>query len=226
MARENIRELGLLGEVGWLAELPEDFKLRIAELGRWITVPRGKTLYTVGDVPDALYGVGEGMIDISVPIDAEEQVTVFRAAPGFWIGDGSLLSDLPRLLTVTTPVNSLLFRVPGKNLLRSLEAFPGDWRHMHRLAGQNGALSVRMLAEALVLSPKARFARLLLRLADAEGWVESTQEDLGRLAGMSRAAFRRAFASLIESGGVETGRGRIHIRDRAALEAAAGEAWG
>lgn len=42
---------------------------------------------------------------------------------------------------------------------------------------------------------------------------------------MSRVAFRRAFVSLIETGAVETGRGRIQIRDRAALESAAGEVW-
>jgi len=221
----RIQALGLLGEVGWLADLPQDFRLRIAALGRWVSVPRGKTLYSVGDVPDALYGVAEGMIDISVPIDGEEQVTVYRAAPGFWVGDGSLLSDMPRLLTISLPVDSLLFRVPGSALSRSLEAFPGDWRYLNRLAAQNGALSVRMLAEALALTTRARFARLLLRIATEDGWVEPTQEDLGRLAGMSRAAFRRAFASLIETGAVETGRGRIRILDRAALETAAGESW-
>jgi CRP-like cAMP-binding protein len=225
MRNKNSRDLGLLGDVGWLSEQPDDFRLRIAGLGRWLAVPRGKILYSVGDAPDAIYAVGEGMIDISVPIDAEEQVTVYRAAPGFWIGDGSLLADMPRLLTVSVPVDSLLFRVPGPALARSLEAFPGDWKYIHRLSGQNGALSVRMLAEALVLSPKARFARLLLRLSLADGSVETTQEDLGKLAGMSRAAFRRTFSALIESGAVETGRGRIRIRDRAALEAEAGKVW-
>lgn len=218
-------ELGPLGEVGWLTDVPEDFRNRIAALGRWVAVPRGKVLYSVGDASDAIYGVGEGMIDISVPIDADEQITVFRAAPGFWIGDGSLLSDMPRLLTISVPVDSMLFRVPGMALSHSLEAHPGDWRHLHRLAGKNGALAVRMLAEALALPPRARFARLLMRIATPEGRVVSTQEDLGRLAGMSRAAFRRAFASLIESGAVETGRGRIRIRDRAALEAEAGKTW-
>lgn len=218
-------DLGPLGTVGWLTAVPVDFRHRIAALGRWVAVPRGKVIYSVGDPSDAIYGVGEGMIDISVPIDGDEQITVFRAAPGFWIGDGSLLADMPRLLTISTPVDSMLFRVTGAALSRSLEAYPGDWRHLHRLAGQNGALAVRMLAEALALSPKARFARLLLRIANPEGWVNSTQEDLGRLAGMSRAAFRRAFAALIDSGAVETGRGRIRIRNRAALEFEAGKTW-
>jgi CRP/FNR family transcriptional regulator, cyclic AMP receptor protein len=218
-------ELGALGDVGWLTEVPEDFRHRIAALGRWVAVPRGKVLYSVGDAPDALYGVGKGLIDISVPIDSDEQITVFRAAPGFWIGDGSLLSDMPRPLTITAPVDSMLFRVPGTALSRSLDANPGDWRHLHRLAGQNGALAVRMLAEALALPPRVRFARLLIRIATPDGRVDCTQEDLGRLAGMSRAAFRRAFASLIEAGAVETGRGRVRILDFGALKAEAGKTW-
>jgi CRP-like cAMP-binding protein len=224
-SREITTELRALAVKGWLAELPEEFQARIAALGRWVTLARGKTLYSVGDMPDALYGVGEGMIDVRLPIDGEEEVTVFRAAPGFWIGDGSLLADIPRLLSVGAAVDSQLFRVPGGALKRSLEAHPGDWRYLHRLAAQNGALSVRTLAETLVLPPQARFARLLLRIADDDGTVQSTQEDLGRLAGMSRAAFRRTFAALIEAGVVETGRGRLSIRDRAALERAAGQTW-
>lgn len=218
-------ELRALAVKGWLAELPEEFQIRIAAMGRWVLLPRGKTLYSVGDTPDALYGVGEGLIDVRVPIDSDEEVTVFRAAPGFWVGDGSLLSDIPRLLSVGAVVDSQLFRVTGATLLRSLDVHPGDWRYMHRLAAQNGALSVRMLAEALVLPPQARFARLLLRVADEEGEVRSTQGDLGRLTGMSRAAFRRTFAALIAAGVVETGRGRLRIRDWAALESAAGRTW-
>jgi CRP-like cAMP-binding protein len=212
----------MLGQIGWLAGLPVEFQQRMASLGRWISLGRGKTLYSVGDSPDALYGVGEGLIDIRVPIDHEEEVTVFRAAPGFWIGDGSLLSDIPRLLSVSAPVDAQLFRIPGNALMRSLEVTPGDWRYMHRLAAQNGALSVRSLAEALVLPPRTRFVRLLLRIADTDGFVHSTQEDLGRLAGMSRAAFRRNLGALIREGALETGRGRVCIVNRAALEREAG----
>jgi DNA-binding GntR family transcriptional regulator len=48
-----------------------------------------------------------------------------------------------------------------------------------------------------------------------------TQEELGRMAGMSRAAFRRAFTALIEAGAVRTEYGGVQIADRAALERAA-----
>ncbi|MCX7301514.1 MAG: helix-turn-helix domain-containing protein [Rhodobacterales bacterium] len=155
----------------------------------------------------------------------DEVVTVTRMPQRFWIGDGSLLSEMSRMLSVAAAADCHLFRIPGKSLMRSFEAFPGDWMFLYRLAALNGALTVRTLAESLVLPPKSRFARLMLRMATPDGAVQTTQEELGRLAGMSRAAFRRAFSSLIEGGSVETGRGSITIIDREALEREAAKTW-
>ena len=58
---------------------------------------------------------------------------------------------------------------------------------------------------------------MLLRLADDEGHVRVTQEDLARLAGMSRATFRRAFVELIDLGIIETGYGGLRIKNPVAL---------
>ena len=83
-------------------------------------------------------------------------------------------------------------------------------------AGETAAL--RTLAEIISLPPRVRFARALQRLASMGGEVRLTQEELGRMVGMSRAAFRRSFAALIEQGIVEVEYGGIIIRDRAALD--------
>jgi DNA-binding IclR family transcriptional regulator len=68
------------------------------------------------------------------------------------------------------------------------------------------------------LSPRARIARILLRLALPDGSVPGNQEDLGRLLGMARSSVRRALSSLIEIGAVTSGYGTIAIRDRTILE--------
>ncbi|MCU0855357.1 MAG: helix-turn-helix domain-containing protein, partial [Rhodobacteraceae bacterium] len=86
----------------------------------------------------------------------------------------------------------------------------------------NAAMATQALAEALALPVRPRFARVLLRLALPDGTVAATQEELGRMAGMSRAAFRRTFGEMIMAGVIETGRGTVRIHDRAALER---EAW-
>jgi CRP-like cAMP-binding protein len=198
----------------------------MARIGRWTTAGRGSSLYEVDEEPKAIFGLAEGLLDVSIPIGPDEEVTVHRAPPGFWIGDGALLSGLPRLLSVRAAADCRLFRIPHAALVRSLDAHPGDWMYLHRLSTLNATLCMQTLAEVIALPPRARFARLLLRIAPSDGIVHATQEELGRMAGMSRAAFRRAFRSLIRSGVLETGRGTVRIHDRAALDRAAQDTGG
>jgi DNA-binding GntR family transcriptional regulator len=61
------------------------------------------------------------------------------------------------------------------------------------------------------LPPRRRFALLLLRCASPDGVVQATQEELGRLMGMSRMAFRRAFRDLMDQGIVRTDYGRVTV---------------
>ncbi|ULB11518.1 Crp/Fnr family transcriptional regulator [Cereibacter azotoformans] len=213
-----------LASVGWLAEQPDAFQTRMARAGRWSTVPRGGLLYAVGDVPNAIFGLGEGLLEVSIPITGEEEVTIYRARPGFWIGDSALLAETTRSITVSAAVESRIFRVPIGAVRRNLAEHAEDWICFFRLNHANATLAVRILAEVLALTPRARFARMLLRLADPDGSVRATQEDLCRMAGMSRAAFRRAFKGLIDAGSVRTEYGVLWIVDRAALQHASEEA--
>ncbi len=210
--------LGVLARTGWLSEQPAEFQERIARAGRWMSLAKGARLYNTGEDAVAMFGLGEGLLDIAIPVSDDEEVTVHRARPGFWIGDGALLSSVPREVSVEAATDCLVFRVPIESVQRILDAHPKDWMYFHRLSSINVTLAVRILAEVIALPPKARFARLLLRLAAPDGSVRVTQEELGRMAGMSRAAFRRTFGSLIRSGAVETTYGGLIIRDGAALE--------
>ena len=118
-------------------------------------------------------------------------------------------------------VRARALALPAAAILRLLADHPQDWPSFAALAHRNGTMAIRALGEVLALPPRARFARLLLRIADAEGRVRATQEELGRLAGMSRAAFRRAFADLIAAGVVEMEYAGLVILDRTALQAEA-----
>lgn len=215
------KHLRTLAETGWLSLQPSDFQNRMLAIGRWTSVPKGHALYVLGEAPEAVFGLGSGCLDISVPVK-EEDVIVHRAPFGFWIGDGALLSGVPRFLTVTAATDCEVFRIPEASLRRMLEQNPGDWRYFHHLATLNAVLATQALAEALALPAGPHFARVLLRLAAPDGTINATQEELGRMVGLSRAAFRRAFGVLIAAGVLETGRGRVRIHDRTALEREAG----
>ncbi|WP_246176493.1 Crp/Fnr family transcriptional regulator [Rhodovulum strictum] len=200
-----------------------DFQARMAMAGRWTTLQRGGLLYSVGDQPNAVFGLGEGLLDVSIPIGRDEEVTIYRARPGFWVGDSALLAGTTRSITISAAAESRVFRIPISAVRRALAEHPEDWNCFFRLTHANASLAVSILAEVLSLPPRARFARMLIRLAGPDGTVRATQEDLGRMAGMSRAAFRRTFTALIELGALRTEYGCVQIVDRAALERASEE---
>lgn len=210
--------LGNLGGIGWLAEQPEAFQLRMARLGRWVNVSRGSVVYAAGDDADAIFGLGEGALDVAIPVTPDQEVIIHRAAPGFWVGDAALLAATPRTISVYAASESRLFKLPAASVHRSLKEHPEDWFCFYRLSHRNVTLSLQALAEVISLPPRTRFARALLRLTASGDTVRLTQEELGRMVGMSRAGFRRSFAALIEQGIVDVEYGGIRIRDRAALE--------
>lgn len=220
--RKNIsaseKDLGGLANVGWLSQQSTEFQARMARLGKWMTLAKGQLLYDVGDTPDAIFGLAEGLLDVAIPISADEMATLHRAAPGFWIGDSALLAETTRGVSVRAAADSRTFRLPADAVRRHLAEYPEDWACFFRLSHINVMLTVGALAEIVSLPPRVRFARLLLRQADTDGLVRASQDDLSKMAGMSRTTFRRTFASLIEAGIVQTEYGGLRILDRAALE--------
>lgn len=207
-----------LASVGWLGEQPSAFQTRMARIGRWMSVRRGQVIYATGDEADAIYGLSEGLLDVAIPVDVEHEVVIHRATAGFWIGDSALLAGSIRTLTLSAASEAQLFKLPAGSVHRNLEEHPEDWICFYRLSHLNANKGLQALAEVISLPPRARFARVLLRLTSPAGTVHITQEELGRMVGMSRAAFRRSFAALIRQGIVDVEYGCIRIRNLPALE--------
>lgn len=213
-----VPQLLSLATTGWLAQQPREFQERMTRLGRWISINRGSVVYTVDDEADAIYGLGEGMLDVAIPVSDDKEVVVHRALPGFWVGDAALLAGSRRTISLYAASDSRLFKLPAVAVVRSLKEYPDDWMCFYRLSHANTTISLRTLAEVISLPPRTRFARALQRLTSTGGEVRLTQQELGRMVGMSRAAFRRSFAELIAQGIVKVEYGGVIIRDRAALD--------
>lgn len=168
------RRLRRLAEVGWLAQEPPAFQARVAAAGRWSSHPRGGMAYAEDEAGTAVFGLGEGLRDVEVPIGPNEKVVVHRAAPGFWIGDSAVLAGASRTIAIRAVTDCKVLRIPAAAVHRMLKEQPADWTSFCRLSHQNMTLAVRSVAELIALPTKARFARLLLRLATAGGSVRAT----------------------------------------------------
>lgn len=206
-----------LSSVGWLAGEAPDFRDRLLSLARWRSYRAREDVYLAGDEPNGLFGLEKGRIDVSIPISIDEMVTIHRAQPGFWVGDSALFAGRTRGVSLVTHEECLILTIPALPLRRMLEERPEDYACFYRLNDANFMLTLQALAETIALPPRTRFARMLLRLSSRDGTVEATQTELGALAGMSRAAFRRAFSELIERGVVRMEYGAVRILDMEAL---------
>ncbi len=213
-------DLAPLDRIGWLAAQPESLREWMRRSGRWRSYGKGQPLYQVGDEPEAVFGLGVGALDVLIPISEDDQVTIHRAEPGFWVGDSALLAGSRRVISVVAVAPSRVFCVPAGVLRRLLAEQPEYWRCFYELAHRNGTLAVATLADVLALSPEARLARMLLRLADAEGEVQATQSDLARLLGVTRSSLQRALGHLQHDGSIRTGYGVVVVADRSRLEKA------
>jgi len=213
-----------LDERGWLATQPPAFRDWVVEDGRWRHYRAGQVIYFAGDEPDGLYGLGDGAFELTLPLVGDEPVTLHRAEPGFWAGESALHARVPRLVSLAAATDARVLFVPAARIRALLAARPDYWRCFYELSHINVTIAVTLLAEALALTPRARLARQLLRLADDDGRALVRQDDLARLIGMTRSSLQRALRGLTETGAVAPGYGCIVVRDRAALEAVRDEA--
>lgn len=220
-AMERPLDLAPLDRLGWLAEQPAGLRDWVAEVGRWRSLAAGQVLYEAGETGTGLYGLAAGSLEITFPLVADEPVSLHRAEPGFWIGDLALLAETERLVSVHAASAARVLAVPGATIRAHLDRHPEHWRCFYALTHRNMAVALGLLGEALALPPAARVARRLLQLADADGAVSGTQEQLAGLVGVTRTTVRRALKRLVSEGAIETGYRCLTIRRRDLLERSA-----
>jgi CRP-like cAMP-binding protein len=216
--------LGVLARTGWLSRQPADFLAHVARVGRWREVKAGELVYLAGDDADWLFGLAEGILEVTFPLVGDEPVVIHRAEPGFWSGEMCVIPGQKRIISIAAATDVRVFILPGPGVRHMLEQEPRHWRSFFDLSLTNSGIAVTLLAEALALSPRARMARILLRLARPDGSVPGSQEDLARLLGMTRSSVRRALSSLIDAGAVQSGYGVLTLRDREMLARLTNEA--
>lgn len=210
-------DLTPLDRMGWLADQPSALQKWVARTGRWRAFEAGDVIYDAGDAATGLYGLAEGSLEVAFPLSGHEPVSIFRAEPGFWIGDLALLAGHVSLVSVRTRHRARVLEVPGAAVRAHLTDRASDWPCFYALSYRNAANTLALLGEALALSPSARLARRLLQLATEEGTVRATQEELAGLTGVTRGTVRRALDRLIAEGAIATGYGHLHIRDHALI---------
>lgn len=211
----------VLRQRGWLAGRAPSTANAILNIARIKLAEEGELLYGVGDTSNGVYGLVEGGFAVSIPREDSQEFVLYRAEPGFWVGDSGVFSELPRLISLRATTASVFVFLPLARLKTLLQAQPAMMADFYQLTHRNTTTLLRIIGNLTVNPSLARVAGRLLFYAEKRGgndpWITTSQDELARELALSIATFQRALRQLELQGLVETGYGRIRILNHAAL---------
>ena len=213
-------------EWGLLASLSEGDRREVIDAARRRSFARGEVLLHDGDPADSLHLIAEGRVAVVVSTPAGDRATLNILSPGDYFGELSLVRhdrDRRRSATVVAlePTATLAVSAATFDALCARDpAF--DQLLVTALARRVEQLSSRLL-DALYLGLDRRLCRCLVDLADVYGPGEEsatiplTQEHLADLVGGTRPSVNQILHKLSAQHIIEVHRGRLTVRDPAAL---------
>ncbi|MEM1428989.1 MAG: Crp/Fnr family transcriptional regulator [Pseudomonadota bacterium] len=211
----------VLTSKGWLSACSPRLRQRLLEVGTATRFEPGEGLFRIGDVPQGIYGVAAGAVHIAMPADDGQELVIYHADTGFWVGDLELFSEQPRMATVTAAAPTLCLYLSRRQLRALLDSDPEFYRDFYQMSYENGRTIMRALANMTVTGSDKRLALRLLQYdeatTDPDGWITVAQSQLAMTTALSVPTLERVLRRMAKAGLVEIGYGKVRILDRAEL---------
>ena len=190
---------------------------------------KGEILFSQTDPADTVYVVRSGCISIFLATLEGRELVINEMHRGDCFGELSLITDQPRSTGALARESSEVISIPRDVFLRGLEAEPELMRRVLETTALRLRVSSERESALAFLDSSARIAKVLLQLdqqTDDEGVINVTQEDLAQYVGLARQTVAQTLGEWRRVGWVETGRVRIEVKNREALERLASEIEG
>ena len=226
-AEKPLDKGALLGGSPLFSALSADARSDIAATLVRRRYERDAAVYLRGDEAVALYGVAEGRIRFSAASPDGKEYVLDYAGAGQWFGEIGLFDEGPRVVDATAAEPSTLFVLARRELLAVCRREPELMLGFLALFSRRIRAAEDIIVDAAFLALPARLARRLLVLADDAACAESdsrgtslriSQDELGRLAGVTRESAGRQLKLWEREGLVEIDYGRVRIVDAARLK--------
>ena len=185
------------------------------------TVPKHTLLFAKGDPADALIGIVEGSVKISVAGADGREIMFNIMNAGEMFGEIAVLDRGPRSADATTMTQCELFFVDRRDLLAMLREAPDLSLRIIELLCERTRRVSEQVEDVVFLAGGARLAKALLRLRDSAAASQSgaaiTQQELSQLVGLSREIVNRQLRDWERAGCLRLDRNLVCVLDAAAL---------
>jgi CRP/FNR family transcriptional regulator, cyclic AMP receptor protein len=219
---ETVSEiLGFLASVPMFSTLGESSLLLLAWDCKFRHVEKGAFLFFQSDHSDSAYIVCSGNISIVLSSPDGREIVINEMQRGDLFGELGIFTNKPRSTSAIARTNCKLLEIPGETFLSVVEAEPQLALRMLKVMANRLQISGQRETALAFMDAQARLARFLLELEEREkdkGYVTISQEELAHHTGLIRQTVAKALGKWRRAGWLITGRGRILILNRKALE--------
>ena len=213
--------LKFLGSMRSFSNLSESSLLLLARSSRFEYPAKGEILFFQADPSDSAYLVRSGNISIVLnSLDGREMV-INEMHSGDMFGELGILTKKSRSTSAVARSNSELLVISPQAFLQVVDNEPPLARLLLEITANRLQMSGKRESALAFLDAQARLARLLLELEEQEhekGYVTISQDELAHRTGLIRQTVAKALGKWRREGCLITGRGRILILNRKALE--------
>lgn len=217
-------KLRLLRATPVFAGLQDESYIRLADAGRIVTIEKGAFLFYQHDPANALYIVKSGeLVVVLSNVDGREMI-IDELSVGDCFGEVALLASGMRTAGAQARKNSAVLEIKAGAFLAVLDLEPLLARRMLEIATQRLFKSQKRESALAFLDAPARLARVLLEMDEADrngpdkGYVTLSQTELAHRTGLTRQTVTGILSRWRRRGLLLTGRGRIMLLDRPAIE--------
>ncbi len=184
------------------------------------TYPAGQIVLLEGAASSVLYVVQSGRVKLfkTSPRGREQVLRLLR--PGEMFNEVAVFDEGPNPASAQAIEDCRLFLLRRRDLLRFMAERPGIALAVTRSFAGRLREALELVEDLAFRGVSSRLAKVLLDDQTEAGtrapWL--TQELLAAMAGSRREVVGRALKTLRQDGIIRLERGRIHVRDRAALQ--------
>ena len=184
-------------------------------------VEKGGILFVQSDPADTAYIVSHGTISIILPSPDGREMVINEMQTGDLLGELGILTRKPHSTSAIARTKSEVLAIPSRVLRRLIESEHQAAIRLLEIIADRLQMSGKRESALAFLDAQARLARLLLDLEKQEqkkGYVTISQDELAQRTGLIRQTVAKALGKWRRAGWLITGRGRILILNRKALE--------
>lgn len=213
--------LKLLAGIPVFSKLSEASLKTLAREARLKHAEKGEILFFQSDPSDAAYVVRSGNVSIVLNSFDGREMVINEMHCGDLFGELGILTGHPRSTSAIVHTKSDLLVLPAPVFLQIIESDPQFALRMLEITAGRLQLSGKRESALAFLDAQARLARLLLELEEQEqekGYVTASQDELAHHTGLTRQTVAKVLGKWRRSGWLITGRGRILILNREALQ--------